>query len=49
MRSIRDATQQNLASTLQAEAAAQNLNALGETLLALVGSERKSRPAQRSA
>jgi methyl-accepting chemotaxis protein len=37
MGSIHEATQQNLASTKQAERAAQDLNAVGEKLLALVG------------
>jgi methyl-accepting chemotaxis protein len=37
MGNIHEATQQNLASTKQAERAAQDLNAVGEKLLALVG------------
>ncbi len=40
MGSIHEATQQNLASTKQAERAAQDLNALGTKLLALVGGNR---------
>jgi len=40
MSSIHEATQQNLASTKQAERAAQDLNALGTRLLALVGGGR---------
>ncbi len=40
MGNIHDATQQNLASTKQAERAAQDLNALGTNLLALVGGNR---------
>ena len=40
MASIHEATQQNLASTKQAERAAQDLNALGTKLLALVGGNR---------
>jgi methyl-accepting chemotaxis protein len=47
MGNIHDATQQNLASTRQAERAAQDLNALGTTLLQLVGGNRHqpTRPA----
>jgi methyl-accepting chemotaxis protein len=40
MGNIHDATQQTLASTRQAERAAQDLNALGTTLLELVGGNR---------
>jgi hypothetical protein len=40
MGSIHEATQQNLASTKQAERAAQDLDALGQRLLALVGADR---------
>ena len=49
MGNIHDATQQNLASTKQAERAAQDLNALGTRLLALVGGNRHGlgRPAAR--
>lgn len=43
MGSIHEATQQNLASTKQAERAALDLNALGTTLLALVGGSRNGR------
>ena len=43
MASIHEATQQNLASTKQAERAAQDLNALGTRLLALVGGTRHER------
>ncbi len=39
MRSIHDATQQNLASTKQTERAAQDLSALGAGLVALVGGD----------
>jgi methyl-accepting chemotaxis protein len=39
MSSIQEATQQNLASTRQAERAAQDLNLLGNRLLALVGGD----------
>lgn len=48
MGNIHDATQQNLASTKQAERAAQDLNALGTKLLALVGGNRQepARPAR---
>jgi methyl-accepting chemotaxis protein len=46
MGSIHEATQQNLASTKQAERAAQDLNALGTKLLALVGGNRHA-PASR--
>ena len=42
MGSIHEATQQNLASTRQAERAAQDLNALGTKLLALVGGNRRA-------
>jgi hypothetical protein len=47
MGSIHSATQQNLASTKQAEQAAQDLNVLGTTLLNLVGRDRHqpARPA----
>jgi methyl-accepting chemotaxis protein len=38
MASIHEATQQNLASTRQAEGAARDLNQLGHRLLVLVGS-----------
>ncbi|MBI1967650.1 MAG: chemotaxis protein, partial [Gemmatimonadetes bacterium] len=41
MASIHEATQQNLASTKQAERAAQDLNALGTRLLDLVGGNRR--------
>jgi CHASE3 domain sensor protein len=41
MASIQEATQQNLASTKQAERAAQDLNALGTKLLDLVGGNRR--------
>lgn len=44
MGNIHEATQQNLASTRQAERAAQDLNALGGKLLALVGGNRAGRP-----
>jgi len=49
MGNIHEASQQNLASTKQAERAAQDLNALGTTLLALVGGARRepTRPATR--
>jgi len=53
MASIQEATQQNLASTRQAERAAQDLNALGTKVLDLVGGERQTpgrrpnRPADR--
>jgi methyl-accepting chemotaxis protein len=47
MASIHEATQQNLASTRQAERTAQDLNALGNRLLALVGGNRH-RPEPRS-
>ncbi|MBI4542394.1 MAG: chemotaxis protein [Gemmatimonadetes bacterium] len=43
MGNIHEATQQNLASTKQAERAAQDLNALGTKLLALVGGNRHER------
>jgi methyl-accepting chemotaxis protein len=46
MGSIHEATQQNLASTKQAERAAQDLNALGTKLLGLVGGNRHA-PASR--
>jgi methyl-accepting chemotaxis protein len=46
MSSIHEATQQNLASTKQAERAAQDLNALGTKLLGLVGGNRHA-PASR--
>jgi len=48
MTSIHAATQQNLASTKQAERAAQDLNGLGVTLLALVGGEQRGRARARS-
>jgi len=41
MASIHEATQQNLASTKQAERAAQDLNNLGARLLAIVGADRR--------
>ncbi len=41
MANIHEATQQNLASTKQAERAAQDLSALGNKLLALVGGNRR--------
>ncbi len=44
MGNIHEATQQNLASTRQAERAAQDLNALGGKLLALVGGNHGGRP-----
>ncbi|MEX2182616.1 MAG: methyl-accepting chemotaxis protein [Gemmatimonadaceae bacterium] len=44
MGSIHEATQQNLASTKQAERAAQDLNALGTKLLELVGGARDEAP-----
>ena len=43
MGNIQQATQQNLASTRQAERAAQDLNALGTKLLELVGGNRHAR------
>jgi methyl-accepting chemotaxis protein len=43
MGSIQEATQQNLASTKQAERAAQDLNALGARLLALIGGDQQGR------
>jgi methyl-accepting chemotaxis protein len=43
MASIHEATQQNLASTRQAERAAQDLNLLGSRLLNMVGRERNGR------
>jgi len=48
MGNIHEATQQNLASTKQAERAAQDLNALGTKLLALVGGNRHA-PARTAA
>jgi len=48
MGNIHEATQQNLASTQQAERAAQDLNALGTKLLALVGGNRHA-PARTAA
>jgi methyl-accepting chemotaxis protein len=45
MGSIHEATQQNLASTKQAERAAQDLNELGSKLLSLVGANSKRRSA----
>lgn len=44
MTSIQEATQQTLASTRQAERAAQDLNALGTTLLVLIGGNRRAGP-----
>jgi methyl-accepting chemotaxis protein len=46
MGNIHEATQQNLASTKQAERAAQDLNALGTKLLELVGGSRHGREAR---
>ncbi|MBI2401583.1 MAG: chemotaxis protein [Gemmatimonadetes bacterium] len=46
MGNIHEATQQNLASTKQAERAAQDLNALGTKLLELVGASRHGREAR---
>jgi methyl-accepting chemotaxis protein len=44
MGNIQEATQQNVASTRQAERAAKDLNALGGRLLALVGGNDRGRP-----
>jgi len=49
MGNIHQATQQNLASTRQAEQAAHDLNDLGTRLLRLVGSPHAARPALRDA
>ncbi|MEX2182615.1 MAG: methyl-accepting chemotaxis protein [Gemmatimonadaceae bacterium] len=46
MGSIHEATQQNLASTKQAERAARDLNALGSQLLTLVGTDNRRRANQ---
>ena len=46
MGSIQEATQQNLASTRQAERAAHDLNDLGRRLVALVGSEARRSPSE---
>ncbi|MDP3910838.1 MAG: methyl-accepting chemotaxis protein [Gemmatimonadales bacterium] len=46
MGNIHEATQQNLASTKQAERAAQDLNALGGKLLQLVGGNQRERAAK---